>query len=61
MDASYTFIIAHVDCLEEAKEYKKRIEERISDVQIQIIDLVTAVGIHTGLGCLALQVFKNIK
>lgn len=61
MDASYTFIIAHVDCLDEAKEYKKRIEERISDVQIQIIDLVTAVGIHTGLGCLALQVFKNIK
>lgn len=61
MDASYTFIIAHVDCIEQAKEYKEKIAARIENAQIQIIDLVSAVGIHTGLGCLALQAFKDVQ
>ncbi|MGM9913135.1 DegV family protein [Floccifex sp.] len=59
MDASYTFILAHVDCLDEAIAYKDKIEQRIENAHVKIIDLVTAVGIHTGLGCLALQVFKE--
>lgn len=57
-DSTYTFIVAHVDALEEAKEYKERIIEKIPGANVEIIDLVSAVGIHTGLGCLALQVFK---
>ncbi len=58
-DASYTFIVAHVDALEAAKEYGARIEEKIPGAKVEIIDLVSAVGIHTGLGCLALQVYKE--
>lgn len=59
VDDTFTFIVAHVDALEEAKKYAKRIEEQIEGAKVQIIDLVSAVGIHTGLGCLALQVFKK--
>ncbi len=59
MDSSYTYIVAHVDALEGATKYAKRIEEQIEGAKVQIIDLVSAVGIHTGLGCLALQVFKK--
>lgn len=58
-DENYTFILAHVDALENAKIYAKRIEEAIAGAKVQIIDLVSAVGVHTGLGCLALQVFNS--
>lgn len=59
VNCDYTFILAHVDALENAKEYKKKIEESIEGACVQIIDLVSAVGVHTGLGCLALQVFNS--
>ncbi|MCF0105889.1 MAG: DegV family protein [Holdemanella sp.] len=55
----YTIIIAHVDAYEGAIEYRDRIKNSIPDAEYEIIDLVSAVGIHTGLGCLALQVFKK--
>ena len=29
--------------------------------KVKVINLVSAVGIHTGLGCLALQVFNEMK
>ena len=54
----YQFIIAHVDVLDNAKAYKEKIEAAFEGAQVQIIDLVSAVGVHTGLGCLALQVFN---
>lgn len=54
----YKFIIAHVDVLDNAKAYKEKIEAAFEGAQVQIIDLVSAVGVHTGLGCLALQVFN---
>ena len=63
VDSSYTFIVAHVDALEAAKEYAQKIENQIegAKVKVKVIDLVSAVGIHTGLGCLALQVFNEMK
>lgn len=57
--ASSTFVVAHVDVLEAAKEYAARIQEAIKGAQVKIIDLVSVVGIHTGLGCLAVQVFDE--
>ncbi len=58
VNSDYTFILAHVDALENAKAYKQKLEESIEGAKVQIIDLVSAVGVHTGLGCLALQVFN---
>ena len=55
----YTYILAHVDALEAAKEYAERIEQAITGAKVQIIDLVSAVGVHTGLGCLAVEVFND--
>lgn len=55
----YTYILAHVDALEGAKEYAQRIRDAIPGAQIQIIDLVSTVGVHTGLGCLAIEVFND--
>ena len=61
VDSNYTFIVAHVDALEAAKEYAQKIESQIEGAKVKVIDLVSAVGIHTGLGCLALQVFNEMK
>jgi DegV family protein with EDD domain len=55
----YTYILAHVDPLENAKIYARRIEEAIQGAHVQIINLVSTVGVHTGLGCLALQIFNE--
>ena len=46
---------------EKAKEYAQKIESQIEGARVKVIDLVSAVGIHTGLGCLALQVFNEMK
>ena len=61
VDSTYTFIVAHVDALEAAKEYAQKIESQIEGAKVKIIDLVCSVVIHTGLGCLALQVFNEMK
>lgn len=55
----YVFILAHVDAREAAEKYVEKICKTYPNAVFQIIDLVSAVGIHTGLGCLALQVFKD--
>ena len=46
---------------EAAKEYAQKIESQIEGAKVKVINLVSAVGIHTGLGCLALQVFNEMK
>ena len=57
VNGNYTFVLAHVDALEEAKEYAARIEEKIQGAKVKIIELVSTVSVHTGLGCLAVQTF----
>ena len=57
--SDYTFIVAHVDVLDAAVDYAQKIQRSFNGAKIKIIDLVSAVGIHTGLGCLALQVFNE--
>ena len=59
VDKGYKLVLAHVDALEEAKEYAARIEEKIEGSRVEIIDLVSTVSVHTGLGCLALQAFDG--
>lgn len=57
--SDYTFIVAHVDVLDAAVDYAQKIQKSFEGAKVKIIDLVSAVGIHTGLGCLALQVFDE--
>ncbi|WP_304684303.1 DegV family protein [Ileibacterium valens] len=55
--SEYDITVAHVDALEEAEAYAKKISAALGGAKIRIIDLVSAVSAHTGLGCLAVQVF----
>lgn len=54
---NYDFTVAHVDSLEEAQKYAQKFLQTFPNAKVRIIDLVSAVGIHTGLKCLAIQVF----
>lgn len=56
----YQIYVAHVDDEAGAKVYYEKIKARIPEADISIIPLVSVVGIHTGLGCQALQTFKTI-
>lgn len=58
VDSNWDVTVAHVNALEQAEKYAERIKSKIPNLKIRIIDLVSAVGIHTGLGCLAVQAFK---
>ncbi len=57
VNKNYKIIVAHVDALEEAKKYGEKIERAIEGAKVVFIDLVSAVSVHTGLGCLAVQAF----
>ena len=56
----YCIYVAHVDDEAGAKVYYDKIVARIPNAKIEIIPLVSVVGVHTGLGCQALQTFKMI-
>ena len=38
-----------------------KIKEAFPDAKHQIIKLVSVVGVHTGIGCQAVQYFKMVK
>lgn len=57
MNEHYDFTVAHVDAKEPAREYARKISAAFNNAPVRVVDLVSAVGIHTGLGCLAMQAF----
>ncbi len=51
--------LAHTLCLEKANQLKSLIEQELGIMNIYFCDLVPVVGVHTGLGCVALQWIKE--
>lgn len=58
VNKDYTIILADVDAREASKKFGAKIEAAFEGIKIHYIDLVSAVSSHTGLGCLAVQVFN---
>lgn len=61
VDAGFSITVAHADAPEQAEVYKKKIEAAIQGAQVNVIKLVSVVGVHTGRGCQALQYFKTFE
>lgn len=57
VDCRYSITVAHADAPEAAEVYRKKIEAAIEGVHVNVIKLVSVVGVHTGRGCQALQYF----
>lgn len=60
VDDSYMITIAHADDLVEANVYMAKIKEAFPKAKHNMIKLVSVVGVHTGIGCQAIQYFKMI-
>ena len=60
VDENYIITIADADDREEALHYKEKVEAAFPNAQIQIITLVSVVGVHTGRGCQAIQYFRKL-
>lgn len=59
IDSTYKICIAHVLAKETADEMANLLSSKIPNLDMYIVDLVSVVGVHTGLGCLALQYVKK--
>ena len=59
IDSTYRICVAHVLALDSAKQFVELLKQRLPDVDCYITDLVSVVGVHTGLGCLACQMIKK--
>lgn len=60
VDSSYSVTVAHADDVQGAEVYRRKIEQAIAGVHVNVIQLVSVVGVHTGRGCQALQYFKPL-
>lgn len=56
----YKICIAHVWNPEAAQKMFDMMKEKLEDVEIYITDLISTVGIHTGIGCLATEYIKLV-
>lgn len=61
VDASYDITIAHADDEQQATVYREKVRKAFPDVDVHLITLVSVVGIHTGIGCQAIQYFKKFS
>ncbi len=61
VDETYYIAIAHADDMVEAKVYEEKIKSAFPNTELKIIKLVSVVGIHTGIGCQAVQYFKKYE
>lgn len=52
--------VAHVDSVEAAEKFAHKIKGQFPEATVRVIDLVSAVGIHTGLNALCVQVFDPV-
>lgn len=57
----YKVCIAHVWNPEGAKKMLEMMEEKLKGAEIYITDLISTVGVHTGIGCVATQYVKLVE
>lgn len=51
--------VAHVVCEDKGETFLNMMKEAFPKAEYHFIKLVSVVGVHTGLGCLAVQYFKK--
>lgn len=59
--AGYKVYIAHVRNLMGAEKLKAMMMESLDNVEYFISELITTVGVHTGIGCVATQFIKEVN
>ena len=57
----YRICMAHVFNEEEGRNFYNKMHEAFPEAEIYLTDLVSAVGVHTGIGCVACQYIKKLE
>ena len=60
IDENYSITIAHVNDVKNAMSFYHMIQEAFPKASTQVIELCNVVACHTGLGCQAIQYFKQV-
>ena len=59
---TYRFSIGHANCIEQAEELKKIIEENYKKIDtIDLLEIGSALGVHTGPGALLVGIQEHRK
>ena len=61
LDSSYELVVAYVLEKENCELMAQRLKERIPGLSLRLIELISVVGCHTGIGCIAVQYFKPVN
>lgn len=59
VDSTYKVYIAYVLNKDECQLMSEKIKARIPNAQVEVIELVSCVGCHTGIGCIAIQYYQD--
>lgn len=59
VDETYKICVTHVKDSKAGQLFMKMLKERIPQADAYLVDLVSVVGVHTGLGCVATQYVKK--
>ena len=57
----YRICVTHVRSLTEGKRFLEMVEEAFPATQSYLVDLISVVGVHTGIGCVATQFIKKVE
>jgi DegV family protein with EDD domain len=60
VDGSYRFYIAHSGCIDMAMDFYHKVENTYPEIRPEVIELISAVAVHTGRNCIAIQYFKTL-
>lgn len=60
VDECCTLCVAHVCDELGAKEFSQRLQDAFPNTPIKCVDLISVVGVHTGIGCIGIQYIRNI-
>lgn len=59
IDESYKLCVATSGDIEHGEFVKARLAEKFPHHDIEILDLVSVISVHTGVGCVGIQAFKK--
>lgn len=61
VDEQYDVFVAYVKETSNCEIMMKKIQEAFPKTKVQLIPLISTVGCHTGIGCIAIQYYKRLE
>ncbi len=56
----FRICVTHVKAIEDGQRFLAMVEEAFPKAEAYLVDLISVVGVHTGIGCVATQFIKKV-